>query len=144
MTERYEELDSSMVAVEKVKKELLHKYGIIEGLKRNESDWVLSNIVEKPKTNEAPSDMGVVGRYILKPSIFDILSKTGKGAGEEIQLTDAIAEQLKKEKVYAYEFNGKRFDCGSKLGFLKATIEYGLNHQEISNDLRNYLKNLSI
>ena len=144
MVERYKELDSSMVAVEKVKKELLHKYGIIEGVKSNESDWALSNIVEKPNTNEAPSDMGVVGRYILKPSIFDILSNTGKGAGEEIQLTDAIATQLIKEKVFAYEFNGKRFDCGNKLGFLKATIEYGLNHKEISSDLRNYLKNLNI
>ena len=144
MVDKYKDLDSSMVAVEKVKKELLHKYGIIEGVKSNESDWALSNIVEKPNTNEAPSDMGVVGRYILKPSIFDILSNTGKGAGEEIQLTDAIATQLINEKVYAYEFNGKRFDCGNKLGFLKATIEYGLNHKEISSDLRNYLKNLNI
>ena len=144
MTERYKELNSSIIAVEKVSKELLHKYGIIEGVKSNKTDWDLTNIIEKPDTNEAPSSMGVVGRYILKPSIFDILSNTAKGAGEEIQLTDAIAAQLKNEKVYAYEFNGKRFDCGNKLGFLKATIEYGLNHKEISNDLRNYLKSLNM
>jgi len=144
MAERYKELNSSIIAVEKVSKELLHKYGIIEGVKSNKTDWDLTNIIEKPDTNEAPSSMGVVGRYILKPSIFDILSNTAKGAGEEIQLTDAIAAQLKNEKVYAYEFNGKRFDCGNKLGFLKATIEYGLNHKEISNDLRNYLKSLNM
>jgi UTP--glucose-1-phosphate uridylyltransferase len=87
--------------------------------------------------------MGVVGRYILKPSIFDILENTKEGAGGEIQLTDAIASQIAKEKVYAYEFEGKRFDCGNKLGFLKATIEYGLNHKEIaSEDLIEYIQNI--
>ncbi len=142
MVERYREVQSSILAVEKVEKENLHKYGIIEGTKNNSSDWVLSNIIEKPNNDDAPSNMGVVGRYILKPSIFDILERTQKGAGDEIQLTDAIAMQILKEKVYAYEFEGKRFDCGNKFGFMKATIEYGLNHKEIAPKLKEYLKNM--
>ena len=144
MVDRYNELESSILAVEKVQKENLHKYGIIAGSKNSSNDWELSNIVEKPNNKDAPSDMGVVGRYILKPSIFDILEITSKGAGDEIQLTDAIASQIKQEKVYAYEFEGKRFDCGNKFGFMKATIEYGLNHEEISLELREYIKNIEI
>jgi len=143
MVNRFEEFNSSIIAVERVKKELLNKYGIIEGVKDN-NDWVLKNIIEKPDINNAPSDMGVVGRYILKPSIFNILERTSKGTGDEIQLTDAIADQIKEEKVYAYEFEGKRFDCGSKIGFLKATIEYALQHDEISSELKEYLKNMSL
>ena len=142
MVEKYKEVQSSILAVEKVEKENLHKYGIIEGAKNNSSDWELSNIIEKPNNDDAPSNMGVVGRYILKPSIFNILETTQKGAGDEIQLTDAIAMQILKEKVYAYEFEGKRFDCGNKFGFMKATIEYGLNHEEIAPKLREYLKNM--
>ncbi|MFL2549577.1 MAG: UTP--glucose-1-phosphate uridylyltransferase GalU [Gammaproteobacteria bacterium] len=144
MVDRYNELQSSILAVEKVQKENLHKYGIIDGSKKNSKDWELSNIVEKPNNEEAPSDMGVVGRYILKPSIFDILETTSKGAGDEIQLTDAIASQIKQEKVYAYEFEGTRFDCGNKFGFMKATIEYGLNHEEIAPELKEYLKNIKL
>tara|TARA_B100000989_G_scaffold102039_1_gene74580 strand:- start:29 stop:907 length:879 start_codon:yes stop_codon:yes gene_type:complete len=144
MVDRYNELESSILAVEKVQKENLHKYGIIAGSKNSSNDWELSNIVEKPNNKDAPSDMGVVGRYILKPSIFDILEITSKGAGDEIQLTDAIASQIKREKVYAYEFEGKRFDCGNKFGFMKATIEYGLNHEEISSELKEYIKNIKI
>lgn len=143
MVNRFEELNSSIIAVEKVEKELLNKYGIIEGVKDN-NDWTLTNIIEKPDINSAPSEMGVVGRYILKPSIFNILESTSKGTGDEIQLTDAIADQIKQEKVYAYEFEGKRFDCGSKIGFLKATIEYALHHDEISGELKEYLKNISL
>jgi len=142
MVEKYKEVQSSILAVEKVEKENLHKYGIIEGTKNNSSDWELSNIIEKPNNDDAPSNMGVVGRYILKPSIFNILETTQKGAGDEIQLTDAIAMQILKEKVYAYEFKGKRFDCGNKFGFMKATIEYGLNHEEIAPKLKEYLKNM--
>ena len=144
MVNRFSDLNSSIIAVEKVEKKFLHKYGVIEGIKYNKRDWLLSNIIEKPNNNLAPSDMGVVGRYILKPSIFKILENTKEGTGGEIQLTDAIATQIANEKVYAYEFEGKRFDCGNKLGFLKATIEYGLNHKDLSKDLRDYIKNLNI
>ena len=143
MVNRFEKFNSSIIAVEKVKKELLNKYGIIEGVKDN-NDWALTNIIEKPDINSAPSEMGVVGRYILKPTIFNFLESTSKGTGDEIQLTDAIADQIKQEKVYAYEFEGKRFDCGSKIGFLKATIEYALHHDEISGELKEYLKNISL
>ena len=144
MTNKFNDLQSSIVAIEKVNKDLLQEYGIIGGFKSDNNYWELDKIIEKPKIEEAPSDMGVVGRYILTPTIFEILENTTKGSGGEIQLTDAIATQIKKEKVYAYEFTGKRFDCGNKLGFLKATIEYGLNHQEISSELKSYLKDLDI
>lgn len=144
MVDRYNELQSSILAVEKVRKENLHKYGIIDGSKNNSNDWELSNIVEKPNNEDAPSDMGVVGRYILRPSIFDILETTSRGAGDEIQLTDAIASQIEQEKVYAYEFEGKRFDCGNKFGFMKATIEYGLNHDEIAPELKEYIKKIKL
>ena len=142
MVERYKEYQSSILAVEKVESENLHKYGIIEGSKINLRDWELSGIVEKPNNNEAPSDMGVVGRYILNSSIFDILEKTKKGVDNEIQLTDAIASQILKEKIYAYEFEGERFDCGSKFGFMKATIQYGLKHREVAPELKEYLQNI--
>ncbi len=144
MVEKFNKNQSSMLAVEKVESENLHKYGIIQGSKINSSDWELSGIVEKPNNDEAPSDMGVVGRYILNSSIFDILEKTKKGAGSEIQLTDAIASQILQEKVYAYEFEGERFDCGNKFGFMKATIQYGLNHKEIAPELKEYLQNIKL
>ena len=144
MVEKFSVLNSSILAVEKVEPENLHKYGIIEGSKINSRDWELSGIVEKPNNDKAPSDMGVVGRYILNSSIFDILENTKKGAGNEIQLTDAIASQILQEKVYAYEFEGERFDCGNKFGFMKATIQYGLNHKEISPQLKEYLQNIKL
>ena len=144
LIERYNDLNSSIIAVEKVEKYLLNNYGIIEGVRNDKKDWELSNIVEKPDNEKAPSDMGVVGRYVLNPSIFNILEKTKQGKGGEIQLTDAIASLIKKEKVYAYEFEGVRFDCGKKLDFLKASIQFGLSHNEISSDLKNYLKNLNL
>jgi UTP--glucose-1-phosphate uridylyltransferase len=144
LVDRYDDLNSSIIAVEKVEKNLLHNYGIIEGERNNKNDWLLSNIVEKPANDKAPSDMGVVGRYVLNPSIFDILESTEQGTGDEIQLTDGIASLIKKEKVYAYEFEGVRFDCGNKLDFLKASIQFGLSHSELSFDLKNYLKNLDL
>ena len=144
MVERYKEYQSSILAVEKVESENLHKYGIIGGSKINSRDWELSGIVEKPNNDEAPSDMGVVGRYILNSSIFGILEKTKKGVDNEIQLTDAIASQILQEKFYAYEFEGERFDCGNKFGFMKATIQYGLNHKEIAPQLKEYLQNIKL
>ena len=144
MVEKYNSEHNSIIAVEKVEKDLLHKYGIIEGTKNDSNDWELTNIVEKPENETAPSNMGVVGRYILEPSIFNILNNTAEGAGGEIQLTDAIAKQILKEKVIAYEFKGKRFDCGNKLDFLKASVEYGLSHAQLSDDFKKYLKKLDL
>jgi UTP--glucose-1-phosphate uridylyltransferase len=142
MSEKFKQHEGSIISVQNVDKNNIHKYGVIDGEKINNSDWLLSKIVEKPKASEAPSNMGVVGRYIFNPLIFEYIRKTSKGSGGEIQLTDAIDLMLKKEKVYAYEFEGKRYDCGSKLGFLEATVDYGLNHPELSNDFKKYLDSI--
>jgi UTP--glucose-1-phosphate uridylyltransferase len=103
----------------------------------------ISHIVEKPKPAKAPSTLAVVGRYLLTGQVFEELMQVGKGAGGEIQLTDGIARLMKKEPVYAYEFEGTRYDCGSKLGYLQATVEYGLRHSSLGKDFRSYLKKLS-
>jgi len=102
----------------------------------------MSHIVEKPKPDKAASTLAVVGRYLLTPSIFDDLSRIGKGAGGEIQLTDGIAQLMQREPVYAFEFEGKRYDCGSKLGYLQATVEYGLKHPSLGGDFVSYLRSL--
>ena len=133
----------SVLGVEEVPKEDTGKYGIVasdpitKGLNR------ISSIVEKPNPDEAPSNLAVVGRYILTPRIFTLLETTQRGAGGEIQLTDAIAALLKEEQVLAYQFKGTRYDCGSKLGYLKATVEYALRHPELADEFRSYLKNRS-
>ncbi len=103
----------------------------------------MQSIVEKPKPDVAPTNLGVIGRYILTPAIFAEIESTGRGAGNEIQLTDAIASLLAKEKVLAYEFEGKRYDCGAKLGFLMATVEQALLHEELKDDFLDYLKTLA-
>jgi UTP--glucose-1-phosphate uridylyltransferase len=100
----------------------------------------MTQIVEKPKPEDAPSNLAVVGRYLLVPEIFTKLESTGRGAGGEIQLTDAIADLLDDTSVYAFPFAGMRFDCGSKLGYLKATVECGLMHKDIGDDFRTYLR----
>jgi UTP--glucose-1-phosphate uridylyltransferase len=107
---------------------------VTDGLSR------VTSIVEKPSPDKAPSNLAVVGRYILTPRIFDLLESTPRGAGGEIQLTDAIAALLKEEQVLAYEFKGQRYDCGSKLGYLKATVEYALQHDELNDEFRDYLR----
>jgi UTP--glucose-1-phosphate uridylyltransferase len=98
--------------------------------------------VEKPKPEKAASTLAVVGRYLLTAALFDDLAKIGKGAGGEIQLTDGIARLMQREPVYAFEFEGKRYDCGSKLGYLQATVEYGLKHPSLGGDFANYLREL--
>jgi UTP--glucose-1-phosphate uridylyltransferase len=100
----------------------------------------MAHIVEKPKPDKAPSNLAVVGRYLLTGSIFEDLANIGAGAGGEIQLTDGIARLMLREAVYAYEFEGKRYDCGSKLGYLQATVEYGLKHASLGADFKAYLK----
>jgi UTP--glucose-1-phosphate uridylyltransferase len=100
----------------------------------------LAHIVEKPKPAVAPSNLAVVGRYLLSGAIFDDLAQIGAGAGGEIQLTDGIARLMLRQPVYAYEFDGKRYDCGNKLGYLQATVEYGLKHESLGADFGAYLK----
>ena len=100
--------------------------------------------MEKPKPDKAPSNLAVVGRYVLAPAIFEHLERIGHGAGGEIQLTDGIAALMREEAVYAYRFTGKRYDCGSKLGYLQATVEYALGHGSLGKDFRHYLEHLDI
>jgi UTP--glucose-1-phosphate uridylyltransferase len=142
MVEQFEATQSSIVAVQEISKSETRKYGVVDVAGSTQSLSVLKGIVEKPAPEEAPSDLGVVGRYILTPRIFALLEGTHKGSGGEIQLTDAIATLLREEKVYAYQFTGKRYDCGSKLGYLEATIAYALKHPEVADDFRRTLTDM--
>ncbi len=129
----------SVLGVEEVPQEDTEKYGIVQSDMVTEGLSRVSSIVEKPKPADAPTNLAVVGRYILTPRIFELLENIPKGAGGEVQLTDAIAALLKEEQVLAYQFKGERYDCGSKLGYLKATVEYALQHDELSDEFRGYL-----
>lgn len=142
MVESYGEHASSTLAVQQVEKDETDKYGIVSLENKTANEGFISGIVEKPAPAEAPSTLAVVGRYILNPRIFHYLEKTQKGAGNEIQLTDAIADLLADEKVFAYPFEGIRYDCGSKLGYLQANVELGMKHPEIGVEFTEYLKNL--
>ena len=140
----YEHYRSSVIAVEKIQPSQSKSYGVVDGIAAGERLTKLSDIVEKPEPQNAPSDQGVVGRYIFNPSIFQHISQLKPGSGGEYQLTDAIQSLLKLEAVYAYAYEGVRYDCGSKIGFLKASVEFALRHPETGADFRAYLKNLSI
>ena len=142
MVEVYEKEQSGVIGVQKVPLEDVKNYGVVAGQNTTDRLWKLSGLVEKPKPEDAPSNVAVVGRYILESSIFEILEETQPGSGGEIQLTDAIVKQLQQESVYAYEFEGRRYDCGSKLGYLQATLEYGLKHPEVGAAFKAYLKKM--
>jgi UTP--glucose-1-phosphate uridylyltransferase len=131
----------SVLGVQNVPRQDTDKYGIVS-LEREIEPRVglMSHIVEKPKPDKAASTLAVVGRYVLSGAIFDDLAKIGKGAGGEIQLTDGIARLMQREPVYAFEFEGKRYDCGSKLGYLQATVEFGLKHPSLGKEFAAYLK----
>jgi len=120
----------SVVAVQKVSSDQIHRYGVV-GMDGNSSLEKINTIIEKPFADKAPSDLGVVGRYILSPKIFEHLKRVQAGTGGEIQLTDAIAELLKTDTVNAFQFDGKRYDCGSKIGYFEATVAFALAHPEI-------------
>ena len=140
MIEIYEREQSGVIGVEKVPQEMISRYGVISGDEVSDGLWRVSGIVEKPKAEEAPSDIGVVGRYVLDASIFDCIEETSRGAGGEIQLTDALARQIEKRSLYAYEFSGTRYDCGNKMGYLRATVEYGMKHGEVGEEFTEFLK----
>jgi len=142
MLDVYREHHSSVLGVERVPEDQTHNYGIVDSETIGDRLSRIRNIVEKPPTGEAPSNLAVVGRYVLTPRIFDLLATTGRGAGGEIQLTDAIAKLLAEEQVLAWEFEGKRFDCGNKLGYLQATVEYALAHPELAEPFARYLAEL--
>jgi len=139
MVEIYDYYKSSVIAVQKVEGPAISSYGVISGNKQSDRVHLLDKIVEKPAFEDAPSDMGVTGRYIFTPQMFSHLAKLKPGAGGELPLTDAIQTLLVEEQVLAYEYQGTRYDCGSKMGLLKANIELGLEHSEIGKDLRQYL-----
>ncbi|MGQ0697555.1 MAG: UTP--glucose-1-phosphate uridylyltransferase GalU [Panacagrimonas sp.] len=139
----YQEYGTSVIACERVPKAEISGYGCVDVQPVGPGLGEIRAIVEKPKPEEAPSNLAVVGRYILTPRIFKLLERTPRGKGGEIQLTDAISMMIQEQTVLAYEFEGTRYDCGSKLGYLKANIEYGLKHPELATDFRAYLEDLT-
>lgn len=148
MIRLYEKYGSPVIALERVPRSEVHKYGVVafkdiieeKGIKGKV--FKITDLVEKPSPEHAPSDLAIIGRYILTPDIFRHLKELKPGKGGEIQLTDGLKSLLKEREIYGYLFNGKRYDAGSKLGFLQATVELGLKHPELSKDFRKYLKGL--
>jgi len=131
--------NASVVALQRVPKEEIHRYGVISGTEVDRNIFKIRDMVEKPKASSAPSDMAIIGRYILTPDIFGFLEKTKPGKGGEIQLTDALKSMLKKKPVYGYLFEGRRYDGGDKVGYLKATVELALKNPAIKDQFREYL-----
>src|SRR6202453_2709528 len=139
----FDKYQGSVLGVQNVPQQDTDKYGIVT-LEKSIAPRVgkMSHIVEKPKPDKAPSTLAVVGRYLLTGAIFEDLAKIGKGAGGEIQLTDGIARLMQREPIYSFEFEGKRYDCGSKLGYLQATVEYGLKHPSLGAEFAEYLRGM--
>jgi UTP--glucose-1-phosphate uridylyltransferase len=131
----------SIIGVEAIEKDQSRSYGVIDGKKWDDTIYKLTNIIEKPAPENAPSNMGVVGRYVLTANIFSHIRNLKPGAGGEFQLTDAIQSLIQHEQVLAHEYEGIRYDCGSKLGYLKATVEFALNHPEVGAEFAEFLKN---
>ncbi|WP_198243793.1 UTP--glucose-1-phosphate uridylyltransferase GalU [methane-oxidizing endosymbiont of Gigantopelta aegis] len=144
MTALFEQQSHSILGVEPVDPSETDKYGIVEIEQAGERVGKLQTIVEKPKPEQAPSNLAVVGRYILTPAIFDKLEKTQRGAGGEIQLTDAIADLMNDEPVLSYQFEGNRYDCGSKLGYVIANVEHALLHDDIKDEFIAYLRSMTL
>lgn len=138
----YNQHDVIVLAAKKVDKKLVDRYGIIAAHQLKKGLYQVDDLVEKPPIGQAPSNVAIGFRYILKPEIFSILRKTKPGRGGEIQITDALREYVKEKSIYALEFEGQYFDCGSKLGFLEATVHFGLQHSYIKKDFKKYLKKL--
>jgi UTP--glucose-1-phosphate uridylyltransferase len=144
MVEQFSEWRASILAVQEVPAEHTRRYGIVAGTPVSERMMDVTRIVEKPAPEAAPSRLGVAGRYILTPDIFAEIRNQPRGVGGEIQLTDGIAGLLRRQKVFAYTYQGKRYDCGSKEGFLQANVELGMAHPEIGASVREYLKGLAL
>ena len=142
MLDHYNDENSSIISVQKIMKSESINYGIIEFKEVNKDLMKIIDIVEKPSPENAPSNYGVVGRYILSSKIFSMLDKVSAGVGNEIQLTDAIKLLLKTNPIYSYKFSGTRHDCGTKIGFIKANIAFALNNPNYSDELKIYIKNL--
>jgi UTP--glucose-1-phosphate uridylyltransferase len=144
MVEQFEEWQASILAVQEVPRDHTRRYGMVAGTPVGDRMLDLSHIVEKPAPEDAPSNLGVAGRYVLTPGIFREIAALPRGVGGEIQLTDGIATLLRREKVFAFRYDGRRYDCGSKEGFLQANVELALAHPELGKTFREYLKALEI
>lgn len=143
LMDMYTQTGATILGCQKVPKEKVSSYGIVAGEPTiNEQLMKVSDMIEKPSIEEAPSQMAVLGRYIITPDVFEVLQNTKPGKGGEIQLTDALRVMAKRENVYAYNFTGKRYDVGDKLGFLKATVEFALRRDDLSADFSSYLKDI--
>ncbi|MBI5407999.1 MAG: UTP--glucose-1-phosphate uridylyltransferase GalU [Nitrospirae bacterium] len=139
MIKIYDKYKATVLALQRVPREDIHRYGVIAGMEVKKNIFRITDMVEKPKTSSAPSDLAIIGRYILTPDIFDFLKKTSPGKGGEIQLTDALKALLLKNEVYGYLFEGKRYDAGDKVGYLKATIELALKNPSVKDEFKEYL-----
>lgn len=146
MVEIHNETGASVLATQVIEGPGISAYGVLDAtsVPGNDRLFEVHNLVEKPKPEDAPSNLAIIGRYILTPAIFDLLEGTQRGAGGEIQLTDGLKALLKREKIYGYRFEGKRHDTGDKLGFLKATVEFTLKRKDLGADFRAYLKGLEL
>ena len=142
MIEAYDEYKTTILGVQEVAKEDVSKYGIVDGKHIDGRVYKVNGLVEKPSIDEAPSNIAILGRYIINPNIFDILEHTKPGKGGEIQLTDALKELAKHEAMYAYNFEGRRYDVGNKLGFLEATVEFALRREDLREEFLEYLVNV--
>lgn len=137
----YNKFQTSIIGVQEVPKSELSKYGIISGTKIEDNVYIIKDLIEKPEIEKAPSNIAILGRYIITPKIFELLENAAPGINGEIQLTDALKRQLEFEPIYAYIFKGKRYDIGDKIGFLKANIEFALRQKDIREDFISYLRN---
>ena len=142
MIEVYDKYQSSILGVQTVERKDVNKYGIVDGIQLENRVYEVKDMVEKPSIDVAPSNVAVLGRYIITPQIFDFLEKQEVGAGGEIQLTDALNKLAKVEKMYAYDFIGRRYDVGNKMGFLQATVEFALKRPELREDFKEYLQSV--
>jgi UTP--glucose-1-phosphate uridylyltransferase len=142
----YEGYGGPVIAVQKVPRNEISAYGVIDGVPEGDSGRLfrIRDMVEKPKAEEAPSDLAIIGRYILTPDIFDQIEKTERGRGGEIQLTDGLRQLKQRRTLYGYQFEGVRHDAGNKLGFLKATVEFALKREDLGGPFREYLKSLNL
>ncbi|URT70598.1 UTP--glucose-1-phosphate uridylyltransferase GalU [Cytobacillus firmus] len=140
LIDQYEETHSSVIGVQTVSDEDTHRYGVIDPESQNGRRYQVNNFVEKPKSGTAPSNLAIMGRYVLTPEIFMFLDKQEKGAGGEVQLTDAIQHLNQIQRVFAYDFEGKRYDVGEKFGFVKTTIEFALQHEDLKIEMLDYLR----
>jgi len=142
LMEVYEKKEAPILGVQDVPEKDVDKYGIVKYKEKQEKSYLLEDMIEKPAVKEAPSNLAILGRYVITPDIFPIIENTPRGKGGEIQLTDALKTLSQKRSMYAHNFDGERYDVGNKMGFLRATVEFALNREEFAEEFEEYLKNL--